>query len=115
MSHHRNQKIDQDYWKKLSPEEKVWLREFNSRYYFGLTFEPKQLTPEQYKKAGEGSGERKYADAMNPQNCPKKYGGGEQVSFAIEKKVAADPIEYDIEFKPKRGRPSKKLIHHDEI
>lgn len=30
------EQLDMDYWRKLSPEEKEWLKKFNAEFYFGF-------------------------------------------------------------------------------
>lgn len=30
------EQVDMDYWRKLSPEQKEWLKKFSSEFYFGF-------------------------------------------------------------------------------
>lgn len=56
---------DQDYWGKLSEEDKKWLEQFNSEFYYAnFTKEKKQLHPDWYKRDCSKRRYRMRNDAM---------------------------------------------------
>ena len=80
-----NDLIDQDYWDKLTKEEKEWLNRFNGEYYYGkLDRQDKENNLHQDKEHHRECARRRHAIKRDIYSISKKIDANKR---AIKKKI----------------------------